>query len=230
MEQDRGMLLSNDVYVRSKYKESTSLSNKKAGQVLSLCKVVNNEEVAIVMNLSYEDAREYEINLLWKELKEINATIDAVDYFLNLGDFREYLIDLKGKGDIDFNSVEGSRLYRALSKFDVVYKYNNTVGVMGKLEVNETSTLYVKLENYRDSLLKEFNMPIIDLEGANWVGVGDVKEERATIILKNGESVTIKREGDLFNQYMNDEISKIKDIKGKQVFLRNSEIAMIREE
>ena len=101
---------------------------------------------------------------------------------------------------------------------------------MGKLEANETSTLYVKLENYRDSLLKEFNMPIIDLEGANWVGVGGTKEERATIILKNGESVTIKREGDLFNQYMNDEISKIKDIKGKQVFLRNSEIAMIREE
>lgn len=228
MEQNRDMLLANDSYVRNKYQESTSLSNKKAYQNLNLCKVVDNKEVYIVMNLTHDEAREYEIKLLLEQLKELNENIKAVEYFLSLSDFRGCLIDLKEAGDIDINSENGNRLYRALSKFDFVYKYNNVVGVMGKVDSATTSALYQKLESYKDKLIEEFNNPIINLNGAAWLGV--VSKDNNThivITLKSGVIVTIPEEEGLADKLMEDGISDLKDVKGKRVMIRNSEIAMI---
>lgn len=231
MEQNRDMLLSNDSYVRSKYQESTSLSNKKAYQNLNLCKVVDNKEVYIVMNLSHEDAREYEIKLLMEQLKDINENIKAVDYFLSLSDFRGCLMDLKEAGDIDINSENGNKLYRALSKFDFVYKYNNMVGVMGKVDSATTSGLYQKLEGYKDKLVEEFNNPVISLNGATWIGVA-AKDTIAHIVitLKSGATVTVPETEGIEERLFGDGISDLKDAKGKRVIIRNSEIAMITVE
>lgn len=231
MEQDRQMLLANEEYVRSKYRESTSLSNKKAYQRVTLCKVEDNKEIPLVMNLSHEEAINYEIKLLLKQLKDINSNIEAVEYFLNLSDFKEYLQELKNKGDIDLVTEEGQRMYRALSKFDFVYKYNNTVGIMGKVDASETSALYVKLETYRDALIKEFNNPIINLDGAVWVGVAQADgKQHIVLTLHNGVVITAEKQNEELKSYFEGNILEVKDVSGKKCLIRCSEIAMLTVE
>lgn len=231
MEQDREKLLSTVDYAKSKYKESSSLSNKSSCHTLNLCKVERNEETVIVMNLTYEQARDYEINLLWKQLQTINKKIKAIEYYLNLADFRGHLIELKGKGDIDYLSEEGDRLYSAFSKFDFVYKYGLKVGIMGQVEVSDTTNLYNKLENYRLALLKEFNNPIIDLDGANWVGVAMATNvaDKTMLVLRNGTTIEIDLPIGLYNTILriNEGVVDLKDLKGNLVCVRGSELAML---
>ena len=228
MEQDRDLLLANDNYARSRYKESTSLSNKKVTQMLNLCEVKGNKEIPLVMGLTYEQAREYEIGLLYKQLKAVNERLNAVQYFLDVSNFAETLHNLKMRGNLSLDTREGERVYLAFQTFDVVYKYGKEVGYIGKTDELTAVQLYTQLEDYYAQLQNDFNKPVIDLQGAVWLGISNSGAKTVEIVLSTGEKILVPQNDDDYKSYFGTGVITLETLDKETVYINRSNIAYVR--